>query len=334
MKQSKLAKTLAPVLVASLVAGCSLSGEDTPEEKAQTLRLQGPRLMVDDPLLTGFTATTGIQVQLVEEMQATDLAQVIDTGNLQRLLAEEAFQPIESITLTQTLQPHLADLQQGWMGYALRSRIIYYQPEQVSQPPATYAELADSRFQGQLCLGAGTSLYNTSMVAAILEHEGEEATRAWIDGLLANLAEPAGGRDSEMLAKVAADNACQLTVANHYYFARFALSDDPEHQAITEQVRPQWPEQEGRGSLQNVIAFALLQSAENKESAIRFLEYLASDTAQQTVAEGIFLPVRATAKPSQAEVLMGSAQRDGLSLARVAQRVPEARLLVQEQGWE
>lgn len=333
MNRKKLTYAALSLLAASTLSACFT----TPEHSTagdQTLKLQAPRIAEGDPLLSGFTEATGIRVQLVEDQAAADVAQVIDTGNLHRLSTEGALQSIDSALLAEQALGHLSDLEQGWVGYATRSRIFYYNPEKITHPPTRYADLADPRFQGQLCLGGGTSLYNASLLASLIEHEGEAATEAWIQGVLANLAQPAGGRDSEMLALVAADNACDLTLANHYYFARFALSDDPEHQAIAAAIQPAWPEQEGRGSYQNVAAFALLQTAEQPEAAIRFLEYALSDAAQQQVGSGIFFPVISPSIPPQAEQVMGQAKQDELPLSRVAERIPQARDLAKQANWE
>jgi len=322
-----------PFVALSMLVGCGELSE--PDQNASSqLKIQGPRLSAENPLLTDFTAATGVQIKLVEYADEADLLQVIDTGNLQRLMAEGRFQPITSTQLEERLSPHLADLDRGWMGYAVRSRIIYYNPEKISNPPTHYADLADPRFRGQLCLGAGTSLYNTSMVAALLGHLSEEASEQWIEGLLANLAEPAGGRDSELLARVAENNACHLTVANHYYYARLAGSDDPQAQAVTSRLQPVWPEQDGRGSLQNVAAFALVESAAEPELATRFLEYAASDAAQKQVAEGIFLPVVELDQPAAAQQLMGVARLDQQPLSEVAERSLKARKLVKKLGWD
>lgn len=322
-----------PVLALTLLAGCSeLSEQD--QKSAEQLNLHGPRLSAESPLITGFTAATGVSIQLVDDAEKADLVQVIDTGNLHRQIASGGLQPIQSDHLEGRLADHLADLEQGWMGYAVRSRIIYYNPDQISNPPTHYADLADPRFRGQVCLGVGSSLYNTSMVAALLGHQSAEATEQWIEGLLDNLAEPAGGRDGQLLARVAEDNACHLTLANHYYYARLAGSEDPEAQALVERLQPVWPEQDGRGSLQNVVAFALPAAAAEPELATRFLEYVASDEAQEEIAAGIFLPVIALDQPAAAQKLMGKAQLDSQPLAEVIKRIQAAQELIQRVGWQ
>ena len=56
-------------------------------------------------------------------------------------------------------------------------------------------------------------------MGAIIANDGEEAAKAWAEGLLANLARAARGRRHRP-AQGLVSGACDIAVANTYYFAR------------------------------------------------------------------------------------------------------------------
>jgi iron(III) transport system substrate-binding protein len=47
-----------------------------------------------------------------------------------------------------------------------------------------------------------------------------------------------------------------------------------------------WPNQDGSGTHMNISGGGVASNSPNKASAIKFLEYLASDSAQQYFADG------------------------------------------------
>ena len=63
-------------------------------------------------------------------------------------------------------------------------------------------------------------------------------------------------------------------------------SDKPADQQVVSKIGLIWPNQTSSGAHMNVAGGAVAKNAPNKAAAIKFLEYLASDSAQQYFADG------------------------------------------------
>lgn len=340
-----------------LISGCSKQDEaTTTTETPQTASATGTALKVfggrlndpQDPLLTGFTAATGHPVELITDLQPpqiiaalkagetpADVLMLVDSSTIQNFVDLGVLQPIESTFLEQKVPAYLRDLENGWVGYATRTRIIYTHPS-VTDVPARFEDLADPRFKGQICMGSGRSAYSQSVVASILEHHDEAYAKQWAEGVVANLAKPAGGRDGELLAAVADGSECRITVANHYYYLRLQQSDNPEERAIPEGLKPVFPNQgtDDRGTYQNVMTFGLVQGTPNKAVAQQFLEYLLSEQTQQQVARGIFYPAIAEVQPVFAEEAFGKYKLDNTPFSNLGKQAATAAKILQEAGWQ
>ena len=95
---------------------------------------------------------------------------------------------------------------------------------------------------------------------------------------------PKGG-DTDQI-KAAASGECAIALTNSYYLARLMRSEKPEDRAVMEKVGVVFPDQQGFGTHVNIAGGAVAKNAKNRDAAVRFLEYLASDEAQQYFANG------------------------------------------------
>lgn len=324
---------------------------------AEPLKIFSPRLADPEaPIYTTFTAETGIPVELVEtSMEAftdgmraaaeegatppADVLMVVDSANIHRQREAGWFQPLESETLEARVPEALRDLEAGWSGYATRARVIVINEAKLDWVPESYEALTDPRLAGRLCLGGGASAYNTSLVSAMVAHHGAEQAEAWVEGLAANLARPAGGRDGELFAALAAEGDCAVTVANHYYLLRMLGGEEAEQRELAESLTLVWPNQageglEGRGAYRNVAAFAVARGTPNADAARLFLEHTASGAVQQDVAEGIFYPVVEEIGPIEAVAAFGEATMDALAINAMGEQAETAREIMVRAGWE
>ena len=51
----------------------------------------------------------------------------------------------------------------------------------------TYADLADPKWKGKICMRSGQHDYNLALFSAAIAHWGAEKTEEWMTGLKANL---------------------------------------------------------------------------------------------------------------------------------------------------
>jgi iron(III) transport system substrate-binding protein len=230
---------------------------------------------------------------------------------------------------------YLQDADNQWFGVSQRARIIFYDKTEVQDPPRTYADLADPRFKGQVCMRSATNVYSQTLLASIIENQGEEAARAWAQGLLDNLAREPQGGDTDQLRAIASGE-CNIAISNTYYYGRVLRKGDdqitPEQLANIGWV---FPDQDGNGTHVNISGAGVAVNAPNRENAVRFLEYLASDQAQQYFSAGNDeYPAVPGVALSPSVAALGLFRADAVPLAEVAQNLDAAVQMYNELGWK
>ncbi|MNV78320.1 Iron deficiency-induced protein A precursor [compost metagenome] len=114
---------------------------------------------------------------------------------------------------------------------------------------------------------------------------GEQQAETWLKGLVANLARPPKGGDTDQI-KAVASGECDIAVSNSYYLARMIRSNKPEDVAVANKVGVVFPNQQSWGTHMNIAGGAIARHTKNQANAVKFLEYLASPAAQNYFANG------------------------------------------------
>ncbi len=258
----------------------------------------------DEALYTNFTKATGIRINRVDADDAGILARLqsegaaspadvillVDAARLARAETQGLFQPFKSAVLDSRIPANLraTDTGQGpaWVGLSTRARVIVYNKLSVDKADVdTYESLASPKNKGKVCTRSGSHPYNLSLFGALMEHLGEAATEAWLKGVVANMARDPKGGDTDQIRAVASGE-CQIALTNSYYLARMMRSSKPDDRAVVEKIGVVFPNQASFGTHLNIAGAALAKHAPNRDSAIRFIEYLASDAAQVYFADG------------------------------------------------
>lgn len=258
----------------------------------------------DEALYAGFTKASGIPVKRIDADDAAVLARLksegasspadvvllVDASRLWRAEVDGLFQPVKSAKLEARIPATLRGKDDGdgsqWFGFSTRARVIVYNKASVKPADAdTYAKLAAPVNKGRVCTRSGSHPYNLSLFGAELEHLGEANTKAWLAGIVANMARPPKGGDTDQIRAVASGE-CQVALTNSYYFARLMRSTKPADRAVVEKVAMVFPDQAGNGTHVNIAGGAVARHAKHREAAVLFLEYLASDEAQRHFADG------------------------------------------------
>jgi iron(III) transport system substrate-binding protein len=303
----------------------------------------------DVALYEAFTEQTGIAVnliegdadQLIERIKAegrnspADVLITVDAGRLWRAEQAGLLQPVSSPVLEQAIPAALRHPEGKWFGLSQRLRGIVYAKERVDPSELTsYEDLADPKWRGRICIRSSTNVYNQSLVASMIEADGVEATEAWAQGLVDNLARPPQGGDTDQIQAVAAGE-CDVAVVNHYYLVRLMQSDAAEDRAVADQVGIMFPNQDGRGAHANVSGAGVVATAPNKENALKFLEYLITPEAQTYFAEGNYeFPVIEGVKLDPVLEQWGEIRTDTINAAKLGENNPEAVRLMDRVGWK
>lgn len=299
----------------------------------------------DLALYEDFTRETGIKVNRIEagadalierivsegEYSPADLLITVDAGRLWR--AEEAgvLAPITSETLSERVPENLRHPDGLWFGLSTRARIIIANATRVDASDlATYGDLADPVYKGEICMRSSSNIYNISLLSSVIAHTGEAAAQRWANGIVANFKRPPQGNDTANIEAVATGE-CGISVVNTYYLARYA--DKPD---VMDNLTVIFPNQrEGEtGAHVNISGAGLTRHAPNRDNAIRFLEYLTQEQAQKYFANGNneYPAVPGIAPTSFVEGL-GTFRADTLNTAIIGANQAKAVAIYDQAGW-
>ncbi|MGB1027651.1 MAG: extracellular solute-binding protein, partial [Rhodospirillaceae bacterium] len=253
----------------------------------------------DERLYSDFEEATGITVNRIEgkadeliarmkaegENSPADLLLTVDTSRLERAKAEGVLQSIDSAVLEAKVPGYLQDDENQWFGFSQRARILFYDKNEVSDPPMTYQDLADPKYKGMICIRSSSNVYTQTLTAALIAHLGEDAVADWTKAVVANFARDPQGGDTDQLRGLVSGE-CDISMSNTYYFARAVRKSVDGVSDSLDMIGWVFPNQDDIGAHMNLSGGGVAAHAPNKDNAIKFLEYLASEKAQKYFSAG------------------------------------------------
>jgi iron(III) transport system substrate-binding protein len=348
-------KPLKQYLTLAGIASISLFASPAQAQEAQVLNLYSARhYQTDEALYADFTKATGIRINRIDMDDAGVLARLkaegsaspadvillVDAARLWRAEVDGLFSPVKSTTLDARIPVMLRGKDGGqgsqWFGFSTRARAIVYNKASVSPKDVdSYIKLGDATLKGKLCTRSGSHPYNLSLFGAMLEHYGEQKTTALIQGMKSNLARDPKGGDTDQIRAVATGE-CQVALTNSYYFARLMRSDKPEDKEVIAKVGWMFPDQQGFGTHLNIAGGAVAKHAKNRDAAIKFLEYLSSDSAQSYFAEGNneWPVVKSVALKNPALLSLGSFKADEIPVSAIGLNTVKVQRLLDSMGYK
>jgi iron(III) transport system substrate-binding protein len=295
-----------------------------------------------------FTRETGIRInriegradELIARMRSegarspADLFIAADAGALWRAQQARLFQPVEPAALKGRIPANLREPGGHWHGFTRRARIVAYNPERVRPEEVdSYEKLASPRFRNRLCVRSSDSVYNLSLVGALIEAWGEQRTEQWVRGIVANMARPPEGGDRDQIRSVAA-GICDVAITNSYYFIRMASGEDAGDTKLAGSLRLGFPSLEGRGSHVNISGGGIAANAPNRANAVRLLEFFASREAQQHFARyNNEYPASPDVPPPPPVDAYADFEAHPMPVAAFAARQPQAQAIMSRAGW-
>ncbi len=337
-EESVEAETTAPTTEQEVVK------EEATAADGQTVTIYSSRNeQLIKPLLDRYTEQTGVKIELVTDktgplmarLQAegkntpADMLLTVDAGNLWQAAEQGLLQPVASSVLEANVPAKYRDPKGMWTGLSLRARTIFYDPSKVSADQlSTYADLADPKWKGKLCLRSSKAVYNQSLVASMMENLGEEKTEAVIRGWVANLATDAFSDDTSMLEAIAAGQ-CEVGVANSYYYGRI-LDEKPDFP-----VKIFWANQETTGTHVNISGAGVITDSDNPDGALKLMEWLSSDEAQGLYASSDKeYPVKVGVDESEMLRSWGPFKQDSISVQKFGERQTQAIQMMDKAGYK
>ncbi|MEM6624658.1 MAG: extracellular solute-binding protein [Pseudomonadota bacterium] len=303
----------------------------------------------DERLYSNFTEMTGIKInriegkadELIARMEAeganspADIFMSVDTVRLARAKSMGLLQSIESDVLETHIPAYLQDADNQWFAFSQRARILFYDKTAVANPPRTYQDLASPEYKGMVCIRSSSNVYTQNITAALVAHLGKDAIKGWATAVVGNFARSPQGGDTDQLRGIASGE-CKIAMSNTYYYARIVRKGDksitPEQLANIGWV---FPNQNSIGAHMNISGGGVAANAPNRDNAIKFLEYLASDEAQQYFSAGNDeYPAVAGVALSPSVASLGIFRPDTIELSDIAANVDSAVEVLNAAGWE
>tara|TARA_B100000989_G_scaffold86553_1_gene62305 strand:- start:2707 stop:3735 length:1029 start_codon:yes stop_codon:yes gene_type:complete len=332
------------IFITLIIAGCS----PVNEVNVYTSR----HYEVDDILYAEFTKKTGIQVNIIsgsggalmERLKAEgqnspgDVFFTVDAGNLARFQQGGFLQSIESEFIRNNVPTELRGPSDQWVGVAKRARVIFYNPESVSEEEIkniSYEDLGSEIWNGRVVIRSSSNMYNQSLVASLISNLGIENTEKWASKFVNNFAREPQGNDRSQLMAVA-NGLADVAIANTYYIGIMLAGKGGEEQLkAARKLKIAFPNQDNRGSHVNISGAGILKYAPNKDNAEKFIEFLLTEEAQTHIVNNSFeYPVIDIVNPHPIIAGFGDFKMDKTSVADFGKYNPEAVKLMDRAGWK
>lgn len=338
---------LAAAGLAALVLGAGAIADEQASVNSGEVNVYSYRQpFLIQPMFDAFTRETGVKVNvvfakkgLVERLKQegrnspADLIFTVDIGRLNDAYEGGVTEAIETEQLTDAIPAAFRQDEGHWYGLTQRARIVYASKERVppEEAPKTYEELADPKWAGRICTRAGNHVYQVALTAAMIAHHGNAKAEEWLRGLKSNLARKPQGNDRAQV-KAINEGECDISLGNNYYFGQ--MLENEEQFAWAQSVYPVFPSIGGRGTHVNISGMALTKASPNRDNAVKLMEFLTGDLAQQMYSEQNFeYPIVAGVPQAGLLRSMGDMHPDDLSLDRVAANRADAFKLVDKVGY-
>ena len=326
-------------LLLSLFILVSCAYESSEELTIYTSRQ--PQLL--EPIIETFYQETGIRVNLLSgnaqelmeriaiegDESKADIFMTVDAGVLWQAAERDIFAEIDSDILKNNIPEYLRDSNNLWFGLSKRARTIVYSSDQFSDSDfSTYEDLADPKWQGKLCLRTSKKVYNRSLMASMIDAYGFDQAKKIVSGWVSNLATEVFSNDTNAL-KAVSSGQCGVTIVNTYYLAR--LLDDAKYNNLN----LFWANQNDRGVHVNISGAGIVKTTKNKTNAIKLLEYLSSEDAQDFYASANKeYPILKGALVHDAIRDWGEFSEDEINVSKLGSLQKEAVFLAQEVGYK
>jgi len=302
----------------------------------------------DKKLNKMFTEQTGIKVNIVKgkasqlikrmeiegEYSPADVLITVDAGRLEIAKEKGLLQSSSSKVLDKNIPKHLKDSDNMWYGLTKRARVIVYSKDRINPSElSTYEDLVNKKWKNKIAIRSSNNIYNQSLLASLIAHNGKEKSLDWANGVVQNFARKPKGNDSDQ-AKAIVAGIADIAVMNTYYIGRMSNSKDPAEQEVAKKIGVFFPNQSGRGTHVNISGAGVAKYAKNKENAIKYIEFLSSKVAQTIYAQANYeYPVLEGVEPSDLVKSWGDFKEDSLPIDTLGKLNAQSVKLFDKAGW-
>jgi len=305
----------------------------------------GRHYNTDREVYKRFAEETGIKVRLIEAAgislierlkregsnSQADIILLVDAARITNAAKAGLLQKIESSSLENDVPTGLKDPGKKWYALTRRVRVMVANPKVVDINKINdYTDLADPSLKGKVCLRNRKSPYNQSLVANQIVNKGEQATKNWLNGMMANVSQPFFPGDISIVRAVS-KRKCGIGIVNHYYVARMLAGVNGRRDALyakkTSVITP-------NPAHVNISAGGIAKYATNKTEAVKLLEFLASPEGSKGLAAPTFEHPLKEVNQNQIVKNFGEFISDDVSIDDLGNNNSRAIRMMKEAGWD
>jgi len=306
---------------------------------------------VDQIQYDNFEKMTGIKVNVIKanadeliqrmknegENSPADLFITVDVGKLWQASDMDLLQKYNDDSLTDGVTESLIDPNGYWVPVTYRSRILVYSNERVQKSDlSTYEDLANEKWKGRLLVRSSSNSYNQALLSSLVANLGEDATQNWTKAVVSNFARDPKGNDRDQVKAIAAGQG-DVAIVNSYYIGLLLSSENEEEVNAGKSISVFFPNQgDGqRGSHINVSGVAIAKNAPNKSNALKLIQYLTSDEAQEIYVNNTYeYSVKPNIEPNDIVKEWGTFKKDPLDLNMLGVKRNDAIRIFDAGGWK
>ncbi|MDP6667550.1 MAG: iron ABC transporter substrate-binding protein, partial [Dehalococcoidia bacterium] len=255
------------------------------------------------PIIQQFEDATGIDVSAKYGSTAEIAATLLEEGDNSPadvffaqdpggLGAVDSMLSVLPVDVMSAVPEWARDPENKWVGTSGRARVVVYNTDMLTEAdlPDSIEDFAKPEWKGRI----GWPPTNGSlhaMITAMRQEWGEDRTRAWLEGIVAN--DPKTYAKNTPTVAAAAAGEIEVGFVNHYYLHRFIAEEGESFAARNYYTRAADP-----GSVVLVAGAGLIDESDNKDLAVQFIKFLLSSSGQQFFASQTYeFPLNDKAKP-------------------------------------
>lgn len=219
-----------------------------------------------------------------------DIFITVDAANLWKVESEGFFQRIKSRKISKILERRFIGPDYKWIGIAKRYRIIVFN-ENVKEhelKDINYEDLASDKWKNRIVIRSSSNIYNQSLIASMISHNGSSYMKKWLPGFIENFARKPQGNDRAQVMAVA-NGEGDIAIVNSYYLGIMLSGNSGESQLnAAKKVKVVFPNQNNRGVHVNISGAGILKYSKNYDNAVKFIEFLLEPEVQKHIVNNTF----------------------------------------------
>jgi len=340
-------RTILIIVVLLILSSCASEQKNTNEVNLYSQR----HYTVDEMQYEAFEKETGIKVnvikanadELIERLKnegsnsPADLFISVDAGKLQKASELDLLQKISNDKINSNISDDLKDINGFWVPITYRARIIVYSKDRVkAEDLSTYSSLTDEKWKNKILVRSSSNAYNQALLSSIVANKGIAGATNWASSLVVNFARDPKGNDRDQVKAIAAGQG-DIAIVNSYYIGLLLSSEKEEELKAGKSVAVFFPNQgEGEGGTHiNISGIGLAKNAPNKDNALKLIEFLTGESAQNRYVSTSFeYPVNPNVKPSDIVSNWGEFKRDKLDLNQLGVFRKRAIEIFDKSAWK